>query len=231
MDFPYPIYRVPGAQALDKLAELRGQGGGIALILGSAEDFENLCEGFEFNEDTPESYLAQAEKLDAVHWLRHRYDEEGKADVDEAEMDAQGDADEPWPTSPHEASQRGLSAHCDVLSNEPYDEVVLTVLPTDASWKAPCLLKTGGWNECPFPHEQAAVFKLWVERHGAELACVANDVVEMTVARPPTTRKAALELAQQQYSFCGDIVDQGVGDVQTLAKTLLFAPVWYFWWD
>ena len=53
----------------------------------------------------------------------------------------------------------------------------------------------------------------------------------MQVARPPQTKEEALELARQQYLFCNDIVDQGVGDVESLAKTLLYSPVWYFWWD
>jgi len=33
------------------------------------------------------------------------------------------------------------------------------------------------------------------------------------------------------YEFCPDIVDQGCGDVQTLAKDLKKTQRLYFWWD
>ena len=236
MTFPYPVERVPGAQALQKLDELRARGQGVPLILGSEGDFGLLCENQEFIEDEPEALIAQAQALDAAAWLAERYaDVGGEYEDEEAGEDEEDDEDDdvlPWPESAAEASPEArLSAHCDVLSKKPHAAVVLATLPARENWQAICHLKAGGWNECPFPHEQAAVYKLWNERYGAELACVTSDVVEMTVTRPPTTREAALELAQQQYHFCPDIVDQGVGSVQALAKSLLFAPVWYFWWD
>jgi len=40
-----------------------------------------------------------------------------------------------------------------------------------------------------------------------------------------------MELAKEQYIFCNDIVDQGVGTVSALAATLLDSNYWYFWWD
>jgi hypothetical protein len=38
-------------------------------------------------------------------------------------------------------------------------------------------------------------------------------------------------LAKRMYDFCPDIVDQGVGDVEELAKQLRKKNHLYFWWD
>ncbi len=57
------------------------------------------------------------------------------------------------------------------------------------------------------------------------------DVIEMRVARPPTTREDAMALANEQYAYCEDIVHQGVESLSNLAATLLNGTVWFFWWD
>jgi len=75
------------------------------------------------------------------------------------------------------------------------------------------------------------LFKYWSEQYDATVACIAGDIIEMTVARPASTRDEALALARQQFIYCSDIVHQGVGSVEALAATLLRATVWYFWWD
>jgi hypothetical protein len=71
----------------------------------------------------------------------------------------------------------------------------------------------------------------WHQQYGAEVVGITHDVVEMYVPRPPTKREAAHALAREQYGYCADIVDQGVGSVGALAAGLLYAPSWYFWWD
>jgi hypothetical protein len=76
-----------------------------------------------------------------------------------------------------------------------------------------------------------AVARYWRDRFGAEIAAVSSDVVEFTVSRPPSDDAQALELAWQQYLYCADIVDQGVGSVATLAQSLRHSTRWYFWWD
>ena len=42
---------------------------------------------------------------------------------------------------------------------------------------------------------------------------------------------AALALARDYYLYAPDIVDQGVGDVETLAAAVRGGNAWYFWWD
>ncbi len=58
-----------------------------------------------------------------------------------------------------------------------------------------------------------------------------SEVIEMWVQRPPTTPRAALALARDQYRYAPDIVQQGVDDIETLAAALEGNRAWYFWWD
>jgi hypothetical protein len=60
---------------------------------------------------------------------------------------------------------------------------------------------------------------------------VTHDVLEFRVARPPTSRDAALALAESQYYYCPDIVEQGMESIEALALSLLKSKIWYFWWD
>jgi hypothetical protein len=89
----------------------------------------------------------------------------------------------------------------------------------------------GGWNACPFPWDHCAVHRYWQQQYGAEVVSVTHDIVQCDVSRPPTDRQAALSLAEQQYYYCADIVQQGVGTIEALAALLLKGRYWYFWWD
>lgn len=249
MTFPYPVHHVPGAQALEKRAQLQQENGGFAVILGSEETLEFLEENAEFHEESTDDLIRQALEIDALQWFADQqaemdadaeewaddaandeFDDESESDPD-SENEAENES-EPleWPDSPDKA-QGEIISHQDILTGDFLDTVILASIPAQENWQIPCYLKLGGWNACPPPAEMAAICKFWQERHGTQIVCATADVLEMQVARPPQTKEEALELAQQQYLFCNDIVDQGVGDVESLAKTLLYSPVWYFWWD
>jgi hypothetical protein len=43
--------------------------------------------------------------------------------------------------------------------------------------------------------------------------------------------KKPKELANQMYEFCPDIVEQGCGTVEELAKQLRTMRTFFFWWD
>jgi hypothetical protein len=47
----------------------------------------------------------------------------------------------------------------------------------------------------------------------------------------PVPSLCSRQLAQEQYAYCEDIVEQGTGSLANLAATLLDAPTWHFWWD
>ncbi|MDR6125231.1 hypothetical protein QFZ87_004828 [Bacillus sp. SLBN-46] len=111
------------------------------------------------------------------------------------------------------------------------EKIILAKIPTDEPWEVAAWVPMGGYNECPMPEEQVAVFKYWYEKYGATPALVTSDVWELFVVNPPETQEESELLAWEQFGFCGDIVFQGVGTVNSLAGTLIHSAFWYFWWD
>lgn len=222
MEFPFEVHRIPGNQALNKLAELQALNKGYPVILGDADTFDRIAETIEMNGgQSIEELVNAARQIDPENWFSER--EESDPEYYEIEEDE-------WPQG-EESSNDSLSAHCDVLTGQPYPEVYLALIPAPEAWMVPCYLRIGGWNECPNAEEHAAVFKYWGEKYGATVACIADDVIEFQVARPPATREEALRLAKEQYIYCADIVQQGTETIEALASTLLNGKVWYFWWD
>jgi len=133
-----------------------------------------------------------------------------------------------WPDTPPAGS--GLSVAND-LEDKPLDRVHILLIPTDEGAAVPAFLRWGGWNACPAPEYQVAALRSWHERYGAELVGISGDVINLRVTRRPATRDAALALAREQYLYCEDIVDQGVGALAPLAAMLMREDWWYFWWD
>lgn len=116
-------------------------------------------------------------------------------------------------------------------SDQPQPEIFIATLPVGDAAAIPVHLKFGGWNACPPLHVHMALARYWGERFGAQIATVPSDIIEFTVERSPADDAQALELAWQQYFYCGDIVDQGVESVATLAQALRHSTRWFFWWD
>jgi len=114
-------------------------------------------------------------------------------------------------------------------------EVLIAKCPTQNAWELPLFLPMGGFNDCPAPAEQAAVFRFWQDFFGATPAVVSYDIWELRVQKPPQQVLEAERLALQQFAFCPDLVLQAHrndGDsVRALASHLVDAKAWYFWWD
>ena len=226
MDFPYPLFRVPGAQVLGTLEQLHCSGNGVPIILGDEESFNRVQDGMEVEEgyvlaDLVVQMLAEIDEIDPQLWFAERAEEDPEYYAIEA-----GE----WPDD-IEVPSDNLIAHCDILTGEPYPEVFIAAIPAEHSWMTPCYLNFGNWNAVPSAPEHAAIFRYWLEKYGASVVSLADDVVELIVARPPRTREEALALAKEQYIYCPDIVQQGVGSVEALAATLINSTVWFFWWD
>jgi len=113
----------------------------------------------------------------------------------------------------------------------PYQEVVIAKIPTENPWELAAWVPMGGFNACPMPEEQVAVFRYWHESYGAAPAVVTHDIWEMTVTNPPETDEEAEALAMEQFAFCEDIVFQGTDTIRVLASILKNGATWYFWWD
>jgi hypothetical protein len=134
-----------------------------------------------------------------------------------------------WPATAPESPQ--LSVAFDMRSGAPLPRAHIVILPTDDWTTIPAYLRWGNWNGCPAPEYHVAAFRSWRDRYGAELVGLSHDVVNIRVRRRPKTRDEALDLAREQYSYCSDIVDQGVGTLNALAAALMEHDWWYFWWD
>ena len=110
------------------------------------------------------------------------------------------------------------------------EPLLLAEIPAENPWEVFAWLPFGGWNECPDTAEQMAMARYWFQRHGAVPAVVTADVLEY-ILPVPVGQEAAVRLALEQYAFCADIVDQGVGTLEALAAGLAQSDRWYFWWD
>ena len=232
MSLPYPITTVHGDQAVQTLNSLRKDTHSTPIILGGPDALERMIEAFDEFDDSVEALLAQAANIDPLAWLAEQEAEaRADADADELEDDDSDDFAE-WMNEAAEGPPLdALSTHLDVLSQQPLPQVSITQLPTREAWQAACFLKIGGWNAMPEAPVHSALWQMWHAQYGAQVACVADDVIEFTVSKPPTTAEAAQALARQQAIYCPDIVDQGQGSEAALAASLLGAKVWYFWWD
>lgn len=220
---PFEIASCHGKDALKHLRELRHEGhdrGFQVILLGGQDDADSLSENRESSETSPEEYLELASHVNVDEWLKE------KASNDPEEYPAENGE---WP---HKTPQHGsILAHLDILSRKPKEVVCLAKIRISKNWEVPAYIGMGGWNECPDAAVLTAFAKRWHEKYGAEIVSITHDIMEFSVSKPPTTKEAAIELAKEQYVFCADIVDQGVGDVFTLAATLLNSNYWYFWWD
>lgn len=108
--------------------------------------------------------------------------------------------------------------------------VVLAEIPVKHPWEVFAWLPFGGWNECPVNEEHMAVAKYWFEKYGAIPALMTHDVLEYSLPAP-VSQERAMEVAWEQFTYCSDIVEQGVGTIGRLADGLTKSHYWYFWWD
>jgi hypothetical protein len=134
-----------------------------------------------------------------------------------------------WPQYVPPAPELTL-AH-DIRTGRPVEKLYLTLIPTDEWATVPAHLFWGGWNACPEPEYHVAAFRSWRHRFDIELVGIGRDTLNLKVGRRPATRDVAVELAREQYLYCNDIVDQGLGSLEALAASLMEANWWFFWWD
>jgi hypothetical protein len=134
-----------------------------------------------------------------------------------------------WPAQAESASE--LSVALDRRSGGFLRKAHIALIPTDDWTTIPAYLRWGGWNACPHPEYHVAALRSWRDRFGAELVGLSHDTMNLRVAHPPASREDALDLAREQYVYCPDNVDQGVGTLSAFAAYLMGNTWWDFWWD
>lgn len=181
-----------------------------------------LLEGLQHREHTPGALIAMAEKMDAEQLLNRLY---------QSAMPIGEEPEESFFAYQEGDKQEFFSSLIDYETKRVYRELLVAKIPAQSPWEAAAWAPMGGFNACPLNEEIAAVFRYWYLRHGAWPAAVGYDTWELWVERPTKGEKASLALAREQYGFCSDIVNQGVGSVGALAGVLKNSSRWYFWWD
>lgn len=221
-EFPYATERCPGAQVPERLHELR-QPGQWPILIGDDEALRWHAAALHAGGPGVDALVSRSRSVDLDALRLSHVSPEADALRERGIHGA-------WPVDPV-PTQDGLMSHIDFLKHEPYVERILALLPTDEPWQAPAWLNFGGWNGCPPPEVQVAWFHEWQRRHGAVVRAIGADMVEMEVEHPPTTREAALRLAEEHYAYCSEVIDSGDANLEETAAALIGSRWWYFWWD
>lgn len=108
------------------------------------------------------------------------------------------------------------------------DDELLAILPTSDQFEVVAAMGTNGVNYGKLMSDVVAGLHKIHEMAPFRISKVAHDTVEAIFDTPPNDPK---ELAKVLYEFCPDIVDQGVGTVRKLEKSLKDGRDLFLWWD
>lgn len=111
------------------------------------------------------------------------------------------------------------------------EHIYIAKVPTDKPYEVLAYLPIGGFNNCPPTKAHLAIAKKWYEKYGAVPCAVSHDIVQYYLADPVKDDAALEELKREQYIYCNDVVDQGVGSLENLKRSLDGSSIWFFWWD
>lgn len=223
LNLPFDYIVVSGEDALEKCLKLREENKGkiTPVILGKYEDVKMQVEVASYEQETSKEIIDQSENYDAESLLKQRKDDDPEA-YNYVEL---GD----WPEilSP----MTSITSNKDLLTGAYIDKVYIGLIPTEKSYEVPAYIKFGGWNSCPSPAEQVAILRYWYFQYGAQVISITSDIIECTVENPPETKEESIDLANEQFLYCSDIVLQGTGTISELAGSLYKSDYWFFWWD
>jgi hypothetical protein len=211
---PVHAFRAEPAQMLPLWGRLRAahdRTGLWPLLLGPDPDMTDR--GFQSGGD-PQAEVARGLTMDTparLAELRASWLEDG----DDPDIPPRGPADGLRPQSADEFHLAGQPGWIGLVAS-------------DAGFTVPgLLLWAGSCNYDAEPADHVAVLKHWHERYGAELVGLGLDVIELRVPHPPADRAAALSVAEDQYWYCPDLVDQGLETLDALAAVQVAAKRWF----
>jgi hypothetical protein len=104
----------------------------------------------------------------------------------------------------------------------------VSLLKTSDPYDALRTMGTNGWNYDISPEMVIARLKAWDARFGLVLHGVGFDWLEARFQRQPDNM---LEFAKEVHTFCPDVVDQGSGTVEALARDMARTDTLFLWWD
>ena len=217
MDALLKIAKVSGDQAIEELQHLRTEWHSTKLypfVIGTDAEVSQLKEMMDPPSDGGELVMRQALEFDVEAWLKEKRPKKRAA----------------WPKAGPPPLD-GILSLDDALTRKRKPEINIGLVEASSDWQVFARLGYGGWNDCPLPHIHVALHRHWDQKYKTSILCLSGDVVETLVREPVSEKIEALELASEHYSYCYDIVEQGVGTLGRLASSLLNGRYWYFWWD
>lgn len=249
-DLPFEVFSAPGEHAIGAWEELsvRYSGSASPVVLGPREELEFLGDSWVMDSfGSPESILTKASSINFPSGFRAHLEQQMQALIDRSKngpewqslLEDSGEIglaeDLPtgeWPNEPvNQSNELGLSVATNWETGRAHDEVLIGLFPTVDWTEIPAYMPFGGWNACPFPEWHVAALRHWRDDRGAQLIGLGHDTMNLRVKTRPESRDEALRVAREQYDYCSDIVEQGVGSIAALAHELMASDWWYFWWD
>lgn len=208
----------------------------VPVLLAHEEDHADYC----FGDDSFD--LAEVDQLDGAAVLRARWQDMVRCWTADPEWSQLAPFSREFPgLAPPERNELSAGRRRQVLSSLPPAHIGLIAArrPADA-------LPVAGWmafdDDRPYrfhgpgrvlpPLWLAAVLRTWEDRFGATLLSLGpGAVLRLFVQRPPTSREAAQRIAAEHYVFADGRSGNHFADIQTIATSLVNAPIWQFWWD
>lgn len=105
---------------------------------------------------------------------------------------------------------------------------ILGVLKTVDKYQILKQVQTNGINWEIDNDSLINIIKVFDKKYSLDLLGASGDWCEFKINKNPSNW---LTLAKEAYKVCPDIVDQGSGDVEKLAKEMEQSARLYFWWD
>jgi len=201
-----------------------------SILCQSIYSFADYYDGDHYGGDhygagySPEAIINESESINAFEFLQSRSKYAASIGSEDYLSGIMGER-------PVAETNNSFISFTDFLTNRPYSVILIAKIPTDKPWELAAWIPMGGFNECPSPAEQVAVFKYWHEQYGAVPVVVTWCTWELQIENLIKDRYTAKTLAKEQFGFCRDIVWQGDGSVDNLANSLIWSTVWFFWWD
>lgn len=217
------IVELEPATALDEAINTIGTAARL-VICGSPKEAITLQENLATAKNTPDEIIAASMAIDVDAWFEEQR-QELELEWEEELADNEGE----WPMEP--PAKQAFTGATDIQTGKTLEKLAGAKIPVDRAWQIPAHLQFGGWNDCPEPEIQCAIWRYWEEKYGAAIVSINNDVLEAYVTKPPTTPAEAMALAWEQYLYCHDIVDQGTETIANLAAGIINHKFWFFWWD
>ncbi|TDL99660.1 MAG: hypothetical protein C4K58_07140 [Flavobacteriaceae bacterium] len=105
---------------------------------------------------------------------------------------------------------------------------VITILKSKNKFEPLLFEATNAVNYNIYTPQIIERLKLWDSLYGIKLTGAGMDFVSGEFIKKPNDIS---KFSQEMYEFCPDIVDQGVGDVKALEKSIQESNDFFLWWD